>query len=173
MNKNQILLRFQSEYNAPEIETFDEFLTLVSLNKGVRNWYSKVKMEISVYDEIPESFKRAGVTPELWKKLEYQREKVKNANRIYSNSVNEASKVLIKSMQEADDLRNKSLSSVDMIIKLLGYTANELPIHYQLQLSKIRDSEQRRQKTKEFIDIEVEGFVKACLENKDLPYDPF
>jgi hypothetical protein len=172
MDKNKILEDFQSEFKAPEIKDFETFLRVVNMNKQVRNWYSKQKLIESTLVEMPDSFKKAGVTTQMWMDLEAERNKLKDANKNYSYSVNEASKEFQQKLERADEIRLKSISSVSMLVKLTGFNVDNLPLNVQLEISNIKDVDERKRTVKERVDLYVCELVKKVLNNENIK-DPF
>lgn len=173
MDRAKLLVEFQLEFQAPEITTFEEFLTLVGYNKQVRSWYSKRKKEFSTFVEMPDSAKNAGVSVELWNSLEAERTKYRNIQRNYNNSVNNASVNMIKEMESADITRLQSIKNISPIIKILGMTVDNLPMVDQIQISKVKDLEERKTLQKEKLDTQQQHLIECILQNKELPYDPF
>lgn len=173
MDRTKLLIEFQEEFKAPEIKTFEEFLTLVGYNKQVRNWYSKRKKEFSTFVEMPQSAKLAGMTVQQWDDLEAERTKFRNINRIYNKQVNDASVAMVNSMESADKSRSLALQNINPIIKILGMTVDNLPMSDQIQISLVKDLEERKSLQDEKLLYQQQYLIEKFLSDGKMPYDPF
>lgn len=173
MDRNKLLIEFQHEFKAPEIKTFEDFLTLVGYNKQVRNWYSKRKKEFSTFVDMPDAAKNAGMTVEQWDNLEAERTKFRNINRIYNKEVNDASVAMVKAMENADANRLNSMQNISPIIKVLGMSVDNLPMVDQVQISMEKDlSERKKLQDSKLLNQQTYLIEKYLLDGR-LPYDPF
>lgn len=173
MEKAFVFNEYQKTFKQPKIKTYDQVMRLVGLNESVRQWYADLKQEQATLVMMPDAFKEAGMTAEMWDDLAPSRDLLRGASTKYNSAVRTASAEFKTKMQQASKERNAVLEKVPMIIKLASLTQNNLPEMYQVELALIEDDNERSSTGKKYVKAYTTELVKRCLAGEEISPDPF
>jgi hypothetical protein len=173
MDKQFVFEEYQRRWKQPKITTYEQVMRLVTLNDSVRQWYADLKEQEATLTVMPEAFKDAGMTAEMWDDLKASRDIIKDATQKYNTTVRNAAAEFKAKLQLASKERNYALDKVPMIVRLTSFTQNNLPESMQIELALIEDDKKRSKRGKELCKAYVTQCVKTLLEGGELKTDPF
>lgn len=130
-----------TRHKLPDVLTFEK---LISLNPRVRAWYAEWSFSNSAFTQMPDSFKKSGVTPSEWDRISKKFPAINKIRKESSLRVEKAAKefeALVK--QEEVNVALKERELTEPLILIFKVNVMCLPIEDQMEiLSKPVDEQE-------------------------------
>lgn len=140
-----LLMSFKESYpDLAAIGTKEQFLTMVNLNSGIRDWYLTYKKYRSTFLVKPAWLSSDKDSLDNWAKLQDKLASQKKMFRSWDVRIESKSIALKKEIEKVDAEKKQYMKTMDPLIAISSLTVNNLPVSDTLQIALEGDKDLRK-----------------------------
>jgi hypothetical protein len=147
INEDSKIFRAWSDFNKISIKKVPDSVTfqkLISLSPKIRAWYQDWSFSNSAFSQMPDSFKRHGVTPSQWEEIASKLPEINKARKESSARIELKAKEFSTMVENEEKALAERLSKLeDSYIKILKVNITCLPLEDQLEILSVSEDERK------------------------------
>jgi len=171
LNKKQLVINFKNKFPAYDMDDYDSINRYLNISSEGKKFYQDYKKFLEAVGSMPIEFIENGVTIEKWNEI--------SAKRLLKNSLltkhsQDSSRLAREYDRDSEKLDNElsiQMAKFTGLERLLGLGADKLIESEKIRLSKIIDTDERREATKVSISLRLVELTRHFLEKGCFPAD--
>jgi hypothetical protein len=116
----------------PDVETFSK---LISLSPKLKRWYADWSFQNSAFSQMPESFRKSGITPEQWTEVANNLPLINQKRKEVSDRIQEKAEEFSRFVELQETSAKEELSLLETpLVKILKVNVTCLDFEVQMKI---------------------------------------